>query len=283
MINYSKLQIIFNTGFTREIIFTLLLVVFSALIIHAHSIFIKNKNDIDLAKKRHNHSQFRNFIWAISFFCLLFIWAGELRSLIISVAAILAAILIVSKEFISCFIGSLLFLISKPAKVGDIIEINSHRGELLDKTWTHIEILENSYGKTPKIAKIPLSMYLTSSFYNFSAMGNFLLARVRVKCLSVMAFDCIDILKKQADILLTQWIEEARIEADNIAGKKMLKNNLIQPSIEVSSLDHKTCEIQITLPAPVKKEKEVEQTIILAWFDFLKKNPPKNDGNSDLN
>lgn len=73
---------------------------------------------------------------------LLMIFGPELRTMALSLAAIAVAIVIAFKELIMCFLGSVLRSAAY-FDIGDVIEIDGKRGEVIDADWVRFKLAEH--------------------------------------------------------------------------------------------------------------------------------------------
>ncbi|AOL22657.1 Small-conductance mechanosensitive channel [Erythrobacter litoralis] len=74
----------------------------------------------------------RNALLLIAVVGLLMIWAPQLRTFALSLTAVAVAIVVATKELILCLSGSAFRTFTRAYSIGDIIEIGSHRGEVID-------------------------------------------------------------------------------------------------------------------------------------------------------
>ena len=65
-------------------------------------------------------------------FALLAVWMSEIQNLVFSLAAVMVALVIATKELIMCIAGAVLRLGGQLFKVGDRIEIGGMHGEVVD-------------------------------------------------------------------------------------------------------------------------------------------------------
>lgn len=102
---------------------------------------------------------------------LVVIWASELRAVAISLVAITAAIVIATKELILCLSGALYRTMMGECRIGDRVEINGIRGDVIDTTLLSTTILEIGPGQlthqhTGRAVVIPNGVLIASPVYN---------------------------------------------------------------------------------------------------------------------
>ena len=185
----------------------------SALLVGAiQSRRLRLREGMSLEQKRQARASFRNWLLLAVVASLGFVWGGEIRSLILSLAAIAAAVMIVSKEMISCLYGGMLFTFSKLAKIGDSIEVGPHRGELLDHNWLSFTLLEHgdTHFYTGKIIKIPNSLLLASPLTNLSQGGAFRFCTLNFHARQENASAALACALESAQEVCQPWVENAR-------------------------------------------------------------------------
>jgi len=97
---------------------------------------------------------------------LFLIWAGALQNLLLSLTAVMVAVVIATKELLMCLSGFLLRTTGRLFSVGDWIECNGLRGEvtdhmLLSTTLLELEPPEYGYGYTGRTLNLPNSIFLS--------------------------------------------------------------------------------------------------------------------------
>lgn len=132
--------------------------------------------DLSPEKKRALMVSSRNVVFALTTVILLFgVWLTELKSIAFSVAALGAAIIVAFKETIMSITGTIYITAYRLFSVGDVIEIASFRGEVIDKTAMSVILMEIGSGNlsTGKRISIPSSLFLINSVKNESFAGKY--------------------------------------------------------------------------------------------------------------
>jgi len=117
--------------------------------------------------------QIRNMVFALVTVALLLIWSSELKTTAISLVAFGVAIVISIKELITCVTGSFLKVSTRAFSVGDRIEVNGLRGDVIDQTLLTTNLMEigpgdNLHQYTGRILTIPNCLFLNNSIINHS-------------------------------------------------------------------------------------------------------------------
>lgn len=98
--------------------------------------------------------------------CLFVVWGAHLQNLLLSLTAVMVAIVIATKELLMCLTGFLLRTTGRLFAVGDWIECNGLRGEVADVTLLSTNLLEveppeYGYGYTGRSLMLPNSLFLS--------------------------------------------------------------------------------------------------------------------------
>lgn len=102
---------------------------------------------------------------------VLLLWLGHLQNIMLSLTAVIVAVVLATKEIIMCVSGFMLRTGTGLYSVGDWIEVNGVRGEVSDYNVLTTTLLElappkRGHGYTGNIIVIPNSLFLTHSVRN---------------------------------------------------------------------------------------------------------------------
>ncbi len=127
----------------------------------------------------------RNFCFGLFLVGMVLVWASELRTFAVSIVAILAAIVLATKEVIMCLTGTLVRSVSNSYVVGDRVEIGAVRGDVIDITPLATTILEVGPGptfhrRTGRTIVFPNSLLLTQSILNETKMTPYIIHCITV-------------------------------------------------------------------------------------------------------
>lgn len=110
----------------------------------------------------------RNGIGATVVVLIIMLWSTELKTLIVSLIAIAAAVVLATKEVIMSMLGSILRTTTQRYKIGDRLEVRDFKGDVVDITWLSTMLME--LNPTPgvqmytgKVIFIPNSLILTET------------------------------------------------------------------------------------------------------------------------
>lgn len=136
----------------------------------------------DVVKRRTRFVWMRNALVFTAVGALVTIWATKIAGFALSLAAIAAAVLIISKEFISNLLGWTVLTFARTYSVGDFIEIAGQHGRVIDinAMVTTLAVTRDANQITGRTAVIPNAMLLTQVVHNFSMTGQFAIHLLRI-------------------------------------------------------------------------------------------------------
>ncbi|MDX1609953.1 MAG: mechanosensitive ion channel family protein [Halofilum sp. (in: g-proteobacteria)] len=116
---------------------------------------------------------------------LVVIWAGALQNLLLSLTAVMVAVVIATKELLMCLGGFLMRATGRLFSVGDWIECNGLRGEVTDHTLLSTTLLEleppeRGYGYTGRTLQLPNSLFLSHPVISSPFSRQFVLHRFSI-------------------------------------------------------------------------------------------------------
>lgn len=134
---------------------------------------VRNKSEILSRDQRRWISQIKNGILLLIIVGLILIWAPQLRTLALSLAAVAVALVVATKEMILCLSGAFMRVSTRPFVVGDWITIDNMSGEVIDVNAFSIKLQKldvsgKSYQLTGPTIEIPNSRLLTSAVENLT-------------------------------------------------------------------------------------------------------------------
>ena len=225
--------------------------------------------------KRRWQVQIRNLSFFIFIFCMFMIWGTQLRSIAFSLMAIVAAIVLATKELILCLTGSVLKASAGSFTVGDRIQINTIRGIVTDQTLLATTILEvgpqlDSHQITGKTITIPNSLFLSQPVINEQA-GDYVLHSFQLK---IKIDENLDELKNRLLAVLNENSYKGNIKKvmtyldKNLVGKN-IDEDTCKPRIVTQV--HEAEGMKLIFRAPVDRRNigRMEQSVFDAYAQFL--------------
>jgi len=146
---------------------------------------VKSGPEILTEEQRRWQVRIKNTTWIAILIGLFFVWAPQLQTLALSITAFALAVVIATKELITCVIGGLLRAGGRAFKVGDWLSVDGITGEVIDLDafglrLQEIDLAGKTYQFTGKTHYVFNNRLLASSFSNLTFMKNFVVHDVQV-------------------------------------------------------------------------------------------------------
>lgn len=246
----------------EEILGTFFLLLFSIIVYSVGFYIIKNRK-WGTDKKRKTSINLRNTLAIIFIISALLMWSGEIKTMILSVAAISAAILIAFKEVLLCFIGSLLIASNKLFSLGEYIEIDGIKGKVIDRSFFYTKIILFEPFQTREM-QIPNLLFINNKVINLSHYGKFQSYSLK---LAVPHFSKVKIFSDEVEKLVDEALTNHKNQySEYFTGKKMSDIFFDVPKdyyhIEYDLSDSKNAIIKLHYLAHPLDQSKIENTIL---------------------
>ncbi|MEO6699442.1 MAG: mechanosensitive ion channel family protein, partial [Paraperlucidibaca sp.] len=212
----------------------------------------------------------RNITFVLFLLGLALIWAREIETVAVSMVAVAAAIVLATREMILCLLGALYRSSTNAYSIGDRIEINGLKGQVMDAdmlSTTLIEITQASVtkGSFGRVVTIPNSQLLTQSVFNESRLGRFAMHTVMVQLPRAESWQAAEIA-----MLQTARDEIGRYASDLVKHARELQRQhglgvpMLTPRLRVVLNNFEYTELQLYLPVPIVERFDIEQRVVRA-------------------
>ena len=215
---------------------------------------------------------------ALIIILLMMIWASEIQTLAISIAAFMVAIVLATREFIQCFMGFIYYLGARPFRVGDWIQMNNVIGEVVEMDWAKtalLEVDEETFNYTGKHVYVPNSQLVTQTVRNLNFLRRY----------KLHSFNIVNEPTVNAYRLLPAFREKAQAHCEYFRDvaeryKGLIERHLeqdfirIDPEVEIKTNDQAKVVVKVSLFCPTDEAHELEHKMcsdwLSLWFDALK-------------
>ena len=245
------------------------------------------KSDFRTEDKRKWFVAIRNWSTLVLILGLGTIWATELQTFALSIVAILGAMIISGKELFLCALGGLLRTFNHMFKVGDRIEIIGIRGDVIDSNLMVTKLLEIgpqnfTHQFTGRSIVIPNSLFLSKELVNESFTHKFVLHVFKLTFTRKedwkFAENC---MMEAANQICGDFIEDARINMDNIAKREGLEVPSANPRITYKFTNANDVEMIVRVPSPANKKGNIEQMVLKLFMEkYMPTETSRSDGQS---
>lgn len=223
----------------------------------------------DLEMRRRWLVLLRNLTLLVAFLTIVVIWATELRTFIVSIVALAAAIAISAKEIIMCVTGALVKASRPSFRLGDRIEVSGLRGDVIDHRLLTTTLLEVGPGhaRTGKVIVLPNSVFLSAQVINETTGTDYLLHSITVKLeagADVAAAE--ESLLSIGEEMTAEFVDGARAEFSARSERHGLGLPSVEPQTAIA-LDGDRAVVNLRVPVPSRGKGAIEQAILHRWVD----------------
>lgn len=255
-----------------QVFATLGVLVVATLVTRTAARYYRKKDSGSSGERRTAYTAVRNGVAVVTLIMLLFMWGGQLRHFALSVAALAAAAAIASKEYVMSALGSLMRATQRPYAVGDIIEINGMKGEVLIIDLFSTTLLEEAQSGyvTGRTYQFPNMLLLLHPVRKSSTMGSFVLDAVRVP---LDPSDDIVAAERRllsaAEVVCEPWVAQADAHFRRIEGAYLVALPQSRPVAVIEPVDAKRVDVVVRFPCPSNRRMAVGQQIINGYYAMV--------------
>jgi small-conductance mechanosensitive channel len=215
----------------------------------------------------------RNATWLIITLGLAAVWAEAIESFGTAILAVAVAFVLATKELIQGVMGNFVRTTTNMYGIGDRIEIDSHRGDVVDLNLFSTTILEVGPGpashlRTGRTVIIPNSRLLDTIVVNESSMKQYVVHSFTVPVsLKDDWKKCEELLLQAAEEECAPFLEEAREHMARLEREHGLRRLPLKPRVIVELSQPDRVNLIVRVPAPVGRQGTLEQAILRRYLD----------------
>lgn len=264
---FDSLPFDISPQIVRHILTTALIVAIALAVRYLATAAITRNREILGEDQRRGIAAAQNGTVAFVLLAAVFIWAPQLSTFALSLTAFAVAIVIATKEFLLCVVGSLYRAISRPFEIGDWIEIEGLRGEVLNDGLLATRVQElgagaHKYDYTGRVLSIPNSMLLTHPVQNKLFRKNFVYHSFTITIppeRNIRAI--IDALQTEAGALSAEFEETAQRYWSFVRRKTRIELPDPAPSVRIETNHLANVVLTVTMFCPTVQATQVEQKL----------------------
>lgn len=230
-------------------------------------VFMRSIDDLEV--RRRWLVLLRNLALMLLFLTVVVIWAEELRTFIVSIVALAAAIAIAGKELIMCLTGALVRASRPSFRLGDRVEIAGVRGDVIDHRLLTTTLLEVGPGhaKTGKVIVLPNSIFLANTVVNETTGSEYLLHSMTVSVATPSEVAAAEAALLRIGAELTEpYQDAARREFEARSQRLGLAIPTVEPHAAVQ-LDGEKAQVTLRVAVPSREKGRIEQAILHRWLE----------------
>ena len=202
---------------------------------------------------------------AITVLGLVVIWADELHTIALSLVAIAAALVLATKELIMCMSGTLVRASGGSFEIGDRIEVEGVRGDVIDHQLLTTTVLEIGPGHRPtgRTVVLPNSLFLSAKVFNETLTDNFVLHVITVPVLATANIAAQqERLLALANEVCGEFTADAGRSLEATAALYGLATASAQPRVYIQMVAADQVNLLLQVPVPARQRGDIEQQIL---------------------
>ena len=260
----------------RDIIITLLFVFTLILLRTMVRKAILQRNSLEPETKRRWLGSVRNVALLIFALGITMIWGHEIESFAVSLVAVAAAFVLATREMLLCVLGSVYRTTNDLCRIGDWIEIDGIKGQIMDMNLFSTSLVESNQacvekGNVGRAITIPNSMFFSQPVFNESRLGNFVTQTVHIQLQRDDNWELAEqILLESGNQIISEYADKLARNAHKVTHIYALEAPLQHAHVRLllNDIDHVSLLLQ--MPCPFGKSAQIEQRILR---EFLRKMP----------
>ncbi|MCA9473745.1 MAG: mechanosensitive ion channel family protein [Nitrospirales bacterium] len=262
------IETLFRLGLTACILVLIGLILRAGL---HHSVLERSRLSGDM--RRRWSVTIRNTLILISIVGLAIIWAPQLQNFAVSLIAIAVAFVLATKELLNCLIGSFFRTASNAYSVGDRIEINGIRGNVVDHNFLTTTLLEIGPGQTShqytgRAIVLPNNQLLNHSLTNETYSKDYRLHVITVPLSTDDDWRLAEhLLLKAAQEECQPYLQEARKKMKALEGKAWLDTPSVEPRVTIQLPEPGHIHLLVRIPCPTPFPSRLEQAILKKFLN----------------
>lgn len=240
--------------------------------------FKDHANPLDARRRALN--AIRNAIIAVSGLLIFQLWNDELRSLLFSIAAIGAGLLIVNKEAIMNIAGGFHRAVLGLYATGDFIQVGEFSGKVLAYDMTTTTLLEKGAAGlfTGVTIRIPNSLLITHGVRHWAATGRYSMEMVRVPVAATAPITRHKAwLKAAGEKVCQAYLEDAAAHFQKWESKSMVSLPSVRPAVFIDPVNEKQVDLVLRLPVPTENRVKHIQCALDGYYVSIAEHAAKNE------
>ncbi len=229
---------------------------------------VVHRESLPLDVRRRLVVQIRNVLGIVFVVGLFFILANELRAFAVSLVAIAVAVVLATKELILCLSGTALRIGANAYTIGDRIEINGVRGNVIDQTFLATTILEIGPGHitsqySGRAIVFPNSLLLAHPLINETYMKQYIVHIMTVPLAVTDDWQAAEkILLGIANEECRPFIDEAARHMKELEGRNWMDVPSVKPRVSLQIPEPTRVNLLLRIPTPAHRTSRLEQVIL---------------------
>ena len=269
---FEEFKLILGQPWVQQLIASLALLIVLMALRGIVTRWIRRQHSLATEQRRRLMVIARNTTVILLLLGLIVIWASELQSLALSLAAFAVATVIALTGILQCLLGSLVRGSTKSFEVGDRIELAGFRGDVIDHSLLTTTLLEigpapHAHQYTGRAVIFPNNQLLTTTVINESFTDKYVLHHFTIP------------LSKEEDWEQHErWLLDAAREASasyladakqyliRMSNRYSIEPPWLDPFVTLILPEPGRRDLLLRLPAPTPDKGKIEQDIVRLYL-----------------
>lgn len=272
---YNEIDRVLLRDITMTSLFLITLIISRAMIRKA----ILQRSSLQPEVKQRWLGNLRNTALIILTLGIAVIWGNQIESFAVSLVAVAAAFVLATREMLLCILGSIFRTSTDTCRIGDRVEINGIKGQIIDMNLFSTILMESTQSCSVKntvgrVITIPNSMFFSQAIYNETRLGGFVTQTVCIKLDRDDNWELAEqILLEAGNKVINEYANKLAHNANNVKHIYTSEAPLQHAQVRILLEDTDYISLHLQLPVPIGKSMRVEQRILR---EFLSKMPSVN-------
>ncbi len=201
---------------------------------------------------------------------LTILWFTEIRTAITAFVVIAVAIVIATKELLINLLGSLYRSSSQSISVGDRIEIDGVRGDVIDQTLSGITLLEIGSGTNQFSGRnifIPNSKFLSHKVFNETKLKHYVFHVITIPLGENEDWQKMEaVLLEIANEIVNPYHKELEKHMKRLSDKYSLDIPSVEPRVHLQLKEADKTFLALRIPVPIQRRGRLEQHILREYL-----------------
>ena len=280
-------KFLYDTPFITRVLSTLVLIV---IILGVRSIVVRRllaRQEVDATTRRRWIVTARNTTFLAIMAIVVVLWLEQLRTVAAALMVIAAAIVVATKEFLLNLLGYVYQSSTKFTAIGDRIEIDGIRGDVIDQGMLGVTLMEIGSGEktnqyTGLTVHVPNSRYLATILKNETRMwGDYVFHLVTVPLGSTDDWDAAEqALLKAANEVCGGYLPSAKRYMTAMARNQSLGEPNVEPRVNIQLAAPDRLNLILRIPVPTRQRGRLENEVTRRYLALraAKEAPPTTEG-----
>ncbi len=262
-------------------------VILIALTISIRALILKklsSRKDWNATTRRQWIVTTRNTVFLLILAIIVVIWLEQLRAIAATVVVIAAAVVVATKEFLLNILGFFYQSSSKFISIGDRIEVDQIRGDVVDQNLLGITLLEIGSGEktnqyTGLTVFIPNVKILSMSVKNETHLWEDYVFHLITIPISTNT----DWEKAEQALLIAAnetcapYLNIATKSMKSLSRRHSLEEPSVNPRVNIQITAPDKINLILRIPVPTRQRGRIEQEVTRNYLKHLQEYPPTNE------